>query len=138
MNLTQKTGLKKETKKTKQRPPGERSKECNKVFSGPGMGVRKEKKCFSLCYAKTQLIDYVRHVQELFGSQKNMSQTPQTIYHQYVAYPNNPNEPRIQETQKKIEVPRDCRKDSLEEPYEEQSPESARVEESSHQIYCTR
>ena len=67
-----------------------------------------------------------------------MSQTPQTTYHQYLVHPNSPNEPRIQEMQKNIEVPRDSGKDSLEEPYEEQSPESAHVEESSHQIYCMR
>ena len=65
------------------------------------MAVRKEKKCFSSCYAKTQSSDYVirvldasRTVLELFESQKHTSRNAQTTYKYYA---NNSNEPTIQE-----------------------------------------
>ena len=62
------------------------------------MAVRKEKKCFSSFYAKTQQSDYIIHVLDAFESQKNRSQKAQTTYHYYSAYDNNSNELTIQET----------------------------------------
>jgi len=83
LNLTRRTCFKKEIKKLKQGPPGARPKECIKMFSGSAMAVRKEKNCFSSCYAKTQLSDYIIHIldvsQAIQESEKHISNCPHNL-----------------------------------------------------------
>jgi hypothetical protein len=63
------------------------------------MSVRKEKNCFSSCYAKTQLSDYVILILDTSRAVKTCLEVPK----QLIAYHNKSNEPRLQEKQKNIE-----------------------------------
>ena len=62
------------------------------------MAVRKEKKCFSLFYTKTQLSDYVIHILDALWAVRESEKHVLECSSNLSAYANNPNELTIQET----------------------------------------